>query len=113
MKIFQFFNYFICVSSVTEFSNEQNKPSTRKVFYKHHCYRTFISRFARRLMLKKAKFAVIIIINEDVINFKFNFTFFNTLIYNRAAFNYRVLCCVDFITESRQPVKPVARRSVK
>ena len=64
-------------------------------------------------MLKKVKFAVIIIINEDVINFKFNFTFFNTLIYNRAAFNYRVLCCVDFITESQQPVKPVARRSVK
>ena len=98
---------------MTEFSNEQNKLSTRKVFQKHHCYRTFNSRFARRLILKKAKFAVIIIINEGMINFKFNFTFFNTLIYNRAAFNNRVVCCVDFIRESQQPVKPVARRSVK
>ena len=29
----------------------------------------------------------------------FNFTFHNILIYNRATFNNRVACCIDFIRE--------------
>ena len=39
-----------------------------------------------------------------MINFKFNFTFHNILIYCRATFNYRVACCVDF-RESWLPVE--------
>ena len=40
-----------------------------------------------------------------MINFKFNFTFHNILIYNRATFNNGVGCCVDFIRESWQSVE--------
>ena len=44
-----------------------------------------------------------------------NFTFHNILIYNRATFNNRVACCVNFVGEYRQPVRAivVARSSVK
>ena len=56
MKILQFFNQFVCISSVTEFSKEQNKLSTSTVYHQHYCYRTFFSRFAVRL---PAKIAVI------------------------------------------------------
>ena len=34
---------FICVSSVTEFSKEQNKRSTSTAYHKHYCYRTFLA----------------------------------------------------------------------
>ena len=54
MKIFKFFDQFICFSSVTEFSKEQNKLSTSTVYLKHYCYRTFYSRFAMRLLSKIA-----------------------------------------------------------
>ena len=40
-----------------------------------------------------------------MVNFKFNFTFHNILIYNRATFNNTVACCVDVIAESLQPVE--------
>ena len=40
-----------------------------------------------------------------MLNFKFNFTFHNILIYNRATFNNKVVCCIDFIRESWQPVE--------
>ena len=52
MKIFQFFNKFVCVSSVTKFSKEQNKLSTSTVYHKHYYYRTFFSRFTVRLFSK-------------------------------------------------------------
>ena len=54
MKIMHFFNQFICVSSATEFSKEENKLSTRTVSHKHYCYGVFFSRFAVRLLSKKA-----------------------------------------------------------
>ena len=50
MKICQFFNQIICVSSVTGSSKEQIKLSTSAVCLKHYCYRDFISRFAVRLL---------------------------------------------------------------
>ena len=40
-----------------------------------------------------------------MINFELNFTFHNILIYNRATFNNIVVCCMDFIRESWQPVE--------
>ena len=43
MKIFKFFNQFMFVSSMTEFSKEQNKLSTRAVYQKHYYYRTFLA----------------------------------------------------------------------
>ena len=52
MKIFKFLNQFICVSVVTEFSKEQNKPSTDAVYHNYYCYRTFFSRLAVRLLSK-------------------------------------------------------------
>ena len=54
MKISQFFNQFICFSSVTEFSKEQNKLSTSTVYHKHYCCRTFFGRFAVQLLSKIA-----------------------------------------------------------
>ena len=48
---------------------------------------------------------VVIIIHGGVINSKFSFTFHNISFYNRATFNYRVACCVDFIKESWQSIK--------
>ena len=45
------------------------------------------------------------IIYGDVINFKSNFTFHNIFIYNKATFNNRVACCVDFVREFWQPVE--------
>ena len=48
----QFFNQFLCVASVTEFSKEQNKLSTSTVYHKHYCYRTCFSRFAVKLLSK-------------------------------------------------------------
>ena len=53
MKIFQFFNEFICASSVTEFSKKQNKIKQTSASYdKHYCYRSFFSSFAVRLLFK-------------------------------------------------------------
>ena len=83
MRIFQSFNEFICVSSVTEFSKEQNKLSSGAVYHKHHCYKSFFN------------FFLIVFIHRGVINFEFNFTFHIILIYNRAILNNRVTC-VDF-----------------
>ena len=40
-----------------------------------------------------------------VVNFKFNFTFYNIVVYNRVTFNNRVACCFDFISESWQSVE--------
>ena len=54
MKICQFFNQFICGSSVTEFSKEQNKLSTSTVFHKCYCYRTFFRGFAVKVPSKIA-----------------------------------------------------------
>ena len=51
MKIFQFFYEFVCISSVTEFSKEQNKLTSRSVYHKHYRYKTFL---AARLLSKKA-----------------------------------------------------------
>ena len=105
MKIFQFFNQLICASSVTEFPNEQTKLSASTVYLKHYCYRIFFSWFAVRPHLKMA----LIFRNynhswSNIIhgNFRFNFTFYNILIYSRGTFNNRVACWVDFITESLQ-----------
>ena len=90
----------MCVSSVAEFSKEQNKRSTSTVYHKHYCGRTFFSRFTVKLIYHN------IIIHEGVVNFEFNFTFHNILIYNRVTLNNRVACCVDFIREYWQPVEP-------
>ena len=43
MKIFQFSNQYICISSVTEFSKEQNKLSISTNYHKHYYYRTFLA----------------------------------------------------------------------
>ena len=53
-EMFQFFNQFICVTSVTEFSKKQNKLSTSRVCHSYYCYRTFLSRFAVRPLSKIA-----------------------------------------------------------
>ena len=42
------------VSSVTEFSKEQNKQSTSTVYHKHYRYRTCFNRFTVRLLSKIA-----------------------------------------------------------
>ena len=60
-----------------------------------------------------SKIVVIIIIHGGVINFKSNFTFHNILFYNRAIFNNRVVCCVDFIRESWQPVEASCKEFCK
>ena len=112
-KYSSFFNQFICVSAVTEFSKEQNKPSTDAVYHNYYCYRTFFSRFAVRLLLKIVAISVIIVIYRGVINFKFNFTFHNILIYKRATCYNRVQCCVDFIKKSWQPVEGSCKEFLK
>ena len=65
------------------------------IFLRNHCSRTF---------------SKIVVISRNynhgsVVNFKSNFTFHNTLIYNRVTFNNRVACCVDLIRESWQPIE--------
>ena len=100
IPIFQ--SIYVC-SSVNDFSKEQNKLSTGTVCHKDYCYTNFLSRFGMRLFSKVA----VICRNYNhrgVTNFKFNFTFHNVLNYNRATFNNRVECCVDFTRESWQPV---------
>ena len=68
---------------------------------------TFFSRIAVRLLSK----IVVICRNYNqsfmggMINSKLNYTFHIILIYNRATFNNRVACCVDFIRESWQPLE--------
>ena len=42
MKIFQSYNQLLFVSSVIEFSKEQNKLSTSTVYHKHYCHGTFL-----------------------------------------------------------------------
>ena len=85
---------------MTEFSKEQGKLNTSTVYHKHYCYRTFFSRFAVRLPSKIADYNDYNI-HGGVMDFKFNFTFHNILIYSRAIFNNRVACCVDLIENLR------------
>ena len=105
MKKFQLFNQFVCVSPVTEFSKEQNKLSISTVHHKHYCYRNFSGRFAVKLLSKIAVICRNYTHSRMRDFFKFNFTFHNTLIFNRTTFNSRVVCCVDFITECWQSVE--------
>ena len=65
------------------------------IFLRNNCSRTF---------------SKVVVISRNynhgsVVNFKFNFTFHNTLIYNRVTFSNRVACCVDLIRESWQPIE--------
>ena len=40
-----YYYQFICVSSMTEFSKEQNKQGTSRVHHNHYCNITFLADF--------------------------------------------------------------------